>query len=82
MSIKSFIKEHLLGHHISDDVASFVGGGVFANVFTTQFVNHTLEVAVVGFVGGACGLIGKLAIQFIYDKFFKSKINNDDNRTV
>lgn len=47
MSVKSFIKEHLLGHHISDDVASFVGGGVFANIFTAQFVNHTLEVAVV-----------------------------------
>jgi hypothetical protein len=42
-------------------------------------VNHTLEVAVVGFVGGACGLIGKLAIQFIYDKFFKSKNKQNEN---
>jgi len=73
MSVKSFIKEHLLGHHLSDDVASFVGGVVFTNIFTTQFASHILEVAIVGIIGGAAGFAGKLLIQFLYDKFIKSK---------
>ena len=79
MSVKSFIKEHLLKHHLSDDVASFVGGGVFANIFTTQFASHILEVAIIGIIGGAAGLVGKLFIQFLYDNFFKSKNKQDEN---
>ena len=79
MSIKSFIKERLLGNHLSDDVASFVGGGVFANIFTTQFASHILEVAIIGIIGGAAGLVGKLFIQFIYDKFIKSKNKQHEN---
>lgn len=79
MSVKSFIKEHLLGHHLSDDVASFVGGGVFANIFTTQFASHILEVAIVGIIGGTAGFAGKLFIQFLYDKFFKSKNKQNEN---
>jgi len=79
MSVKSFIKEHLLGHHLSDDVASFIGGGVFANIFTTQFASHILEVAIVGIIGGAAGFTDKLLIQFLYDKFIKSKNKQDEN---
>ena len=79
MSIKFFIKERLLGNHLSDDVASFVGGGVFANILTAQFASHILEVAIIGFVGGAAGLTSKLLIQFLYDKFFKSKNKQNEN---
>lgn len=79
MSIKSFIKERLLVNHLSDDVASFVGGGVFANILTAQFASHILEVAIIGFVGGAAGLTSKLLIQFLYDKFFKSKNKQNEN---
>lgn len=79
MSIKNFIKEHFLGHHYSDDIASFIGGSIFANIFTMQFASHILEVAIVGLIGGAAGLVGKLFIQFSYDKFIKSKNKQDEN---
>jgi len=71
MSLRQFVKEHFFGHHISDDIASFIGGSIFANIFTTQFASHIVEVAIVGLIGGGCGLIGKLLIQFFYDKYIK-----------
>lgn len=69
--MRNWLKEHLFGHHVSDDIASFLGGALFANIFSANFINHMVEVAIVGFVGGAFGLAGKLLIQFFYDKFFK-----------
>jgi ABC-type bacteriocin/lantibiotic exporter with double-glycine peptidase domain len=77
MSLKQYIKEHILGHYLSDDIATFTGGALFANIFTTKFISHIFEVALVGFIGGACGLIGKLLIQFIYDKYFKKNGNTN-----
>ena len=75
MSIKEFFIKHLLGNYTSDDLASFIGGGTLATVFSATYVSHILDVAVVGFVGGACGLVGKILIQFIYDKYIKRKLN-------
>ena len=72
MSFSEFLKEHLFEKHTSDDIASFVGGSVLANIWTASFATHMFEVAIVGFIGGAFGLIGKLLIQFLYDKIKKS----------
>ncbi len=72
MEIKQFIKyakEHILSNKISDDLATFTGGFISANILSK--VTHALEVAVYGFIGGAFGLIGKLLIQYVYDKFKK-----------
>ncbi len=79
MSVKSFIKEHLLKHHLSNNIASFVDNRIFTNIFTTQFASHILEVAIVGIIGGAAGFTDKLLIQFLYDKFIKSKNKQDEN---
>lgn len=73
MNIIEYIHQHLSDNTLADNAVSVGGGIIMANISLFNNITHILDVALLSFIGGASGLVGKLAFQALIDYLYGKK---------
>ena len=72
-AILSYLNAYI-SHH-KDDLGAFLTGWVFSTFALYDFVSHTLEVIVFGFIGGVAGMGGKEFFNYLLKKYNEKSKN-------